>query len=55
MKKIMIAVCDIDGAYGEKLGEWQLAAKQLFENMDFSGTRRKALGKFLFFPGIFLE
>ena len=22
MKKIMIAVCDIDGAYGEKLGEW---------------------------------
>ncbi len=37
MKKILIAVCDTDGAYGERLGEWiSLENKGRFLAMSFS-------------------
>lgn len=37
MKKVMIAVCDTDGAYGEKLGEWiSLEKGERMEGISFS-------------------
>lgn len=41
MRKILIAVCDTDGAYGEKLGEWlSLQRGEKLQGMFFSSPER---------------